>query len=124
MKRRRPPVTVKGRTIPAIVLAFAAGGLAGFWLHVAMSSRVVAAPMVAAPMMVPAAPAVAANDAPAPAVRIPNAAATIGVDPVADLRRRKLRDRKPNQCANHPHTPWSPHTPRNSAIGNSHGLKV
>ena len=92
MKRRRPPVTVKGRTLPAIVLAFAAGGLAGFWLHAAMSSRVVAAPIVAAPMMTPAAPAVAANDAiPPAAVRIPDAVATIGVDPVADLRRRKLR---------------------------------
>ena len=43
-------------------------------------------------MMTPAAPAVAANDAiPPAAVRIPDAVATIGVDPVADLRRRKLR---------------------------------
>ena len=91
MKRRRPPVTVKGRTLPAIVLAFAAGGLAGFWLHVEMSSRVVAAPMVASPMTAPAAPAVAANDAIPPAARIPDAVATIGVDPVADLRRHKLR---------------------------------
>ncbi len=91
MKRRRPPTTVKGRTIPAVVLAFAAGGLAGFWLHVAMSSRVVAAPMVTAPMMAPAAPAVAAGDATPPAARIPDAVATIGVDPVADLRRRGLR---------------------------------
>jgi murein DD-endopeptidase MepM/ murein hydrolase activator NlpD len=84
VRRRRLPATVRGRTIPALALAFAAGGVSGFWLHKTMSPDVLPTPVAVTPKVT------AATDDLASAQRVVEAP-TITADIVTELRRRRLR---------------------------------
>jgi murein DD-endopeptidase MepM/ murein hydrolase activator NlpD len=83
MKRRPRPLRTRGRTIPALFVSFVLGGIAGFWIHATVSPRTEVPSFVSMPL------AGAVNEVTPPA-RI-GRSPTIDADPVAELRRHRLR---------------------------------
>jgi len=94
VRRRRPPLRPAGRTIPALCVAFALGGVAGWWSHKSISSRPADATLPEpAPTTIAPLPSLPVPEAVAPdssTVAMPRAG-DLHPDAIAELRRRTLR---------------------------------
>jgi peptidoglycan LD-endopeptidase LytH len=93
VRRRRPPLRPRGRTIPALFLTFVAGGVTGWWIHATMSSRPATTTVALAPSIAPA------TSSSSPVPRFPDStpstesAGPLDLDDhsIVELRRHALR---------------------------------
>lgn len=80
MRRRRPPLRQRSRTLPVLLLGFIAGGVAGFLIHATLAAGLGPPPLLVLDKRIAAPPPDVSPEIP-----------VIGADPVAELRRRTLR---------------------------------